>query len=87
MIYISIALVLIACIFGYLANKIIDQRWHQLTKETQLNTIASEEALSAAVTQQLKLYDERINKTWETISTTKTELESLRLQVAIKRNS
>jgi type II secretory pathway pseudopilin PulG len=82
--YLSIALVIIALIAGFLVDRLLDQMQQKLDSQNEINIKASDEALSAAVSEQLKLYDARINKTWETMSTYKTELESLRLQVAIR---
>lgn len=79
MISISIALVIIACIAGYLVNKFLDQRM-------QLNTAASNDALSAAVEEQIKKYDDRLNKTWGAISSTKEELNALKLSIGLKGN-
>lgn len=87
MMYLSIALVLIAIIAGFLVNKWLDQRQQELDIKNEVNTDAAEAALSAAVSEMHKQFDTRINKTWEQMSTFKTELESLRLQVAIKRTS
>lgn len=84
MIELSIALVLIAAMGFYLVNKLLDQRQQELDKKTLLNNDAAEAALSAAVSEMHKTFDTRINKTWETISTTKQELESLKLQLAMK---
>jgi type II secretory pathway pseudopilin PulG len=87
MMYLSAALVIIAILAFYLINKFLDQRQQELDKKTSINNEAAEAALSAAVSDMHKQFDTRINKTWETMSTFKTELESLRLQIAIKRNS
>jgi uncharacterized protein HemX len=82
--YLSIALVIIALIAGYLVNKWLDQRQQELDRTITLNNEAAEAALSAAVSDMHKQFDTRINKTWETMSSFKTELESLKLQLAIK---
>jgi len=79
MIALSIALVIIACIAGYLVNKYLDQRM-------QLNTTAVNSALSAAVEEQLKKFDDRLNNTWGAISSTKEELNALKLSVGLKGN-
>lgn len=84
MLYLSIALVIIACITGWLVNKWLDQRQLELNIKNTINNEATEEALSAATAKLHKQFDERINKTWETIQITKADLESLRLQIAIK---
>jgi methionine-rich copper-binding protein CopC len=82
--YLSIALVLIAAIFGYLANKWLDQKQQQIDTKITLNNEAAEAAISAAVTKMHKQFDDRINKAFETIQITKSELESLKMQIAIK---
>jgi type II secretory pathway pseudopilin PulG len=87
MMYLSIALVIIAIIAGYLVNRWLDQRQQELDRTITLNNEAAEAALSAAMSEMHKQFDTRINKTWETISTTKQELESLKLQLAIKGRS
>lgn len=79
MLELSIALVIIAGIAGYLVNKFLDQRM-------ALNNKASEEALSTAVEEQLKKFDTRINDTWSTISSTKEEFNALKLQIGLKGN-
>jgi biopolymer transport protein ExbB/TolQ len=87
MMYLSAALVIIAILGFYLINKFLDQRQQELDKKISLNNEAAEAALSAAASEMHKQFDARINKTWETISTTKQELESLKLQLAIKGRS
>jgi uncharacterized membrane protein YraQ (UPF0718 family) len=82
MLYLSIAIVIVAIIAGYLINKIIDREYPINTQSTENNV-----ELSAAVSEMHKQFDARINKSFETIQVLKSELESLRLQVAIKRSS
>lgn len=77
MIYLSIAIIVVACIAGYLVNKYLDMKY-------TINTHASIDALLVAIDEKNKLFDSRINKAFETIQLTKTELESLRLQVGLK---
>jgi hypothetical protein len=78
MIYLSIALVIIAGMAAYLANKIIDRKY-------VINTVSAPDADAvAAFEEQLKKFDERLNNTWGTVSAIKTELESIRLAIAIK---
>ena len=62
---------------AYLVNKFLD---HKIA----LNTKSSQEELSAAVTELHKQFDDRINKTWGTISSTKQELEALKLQIGLR---
>ena len=78
MIYLSIALVIIACIAGWLVNKYLDQR-------LQLNTNASEEALTAATAEMHKQFDSRINKAFENHQLIRTELDSLKLQLGFRK--
>ena len=84
MLEISAALVIIAGIAGYLVNKYLDQRQQELNKKDTINSEAASAAVTAAVSEMHKQFDTRINKTWETIQVTKQELESLKLQLAIK---
>ena len=79
MIYISIALVIVAGMAFYLINK-----WMDLN--IILNKQASSDALSTAMEEQLKKFDIRINDTWSTISNTKEELNALKLQIGLKGN-
>lgn len=84
MVEISIALVLIAGIAGYLVNKYLDQRQQELDEKRRLNTDAADAALSAAVAEMHKQFDDRINKTWGTINSTRQELDAFKLQIGIK---
>lgn len=78
MLELSIALVIIATEAFYLVNKYLDQK-------NALNTKSVEAELSAAVEELHKQFDDRINKTWGTISSTKQELEALKLQIGLQR--
>lgn len=86
MIELSIALVIIAGIAGFLTNKLLDQRQQELDKKYQLNNEASHEALSAATAELHKQFDSRINKAFENHQLIKTELDSLKLQIGLKGN-
>ena len=86
MIYISIALVIVACIAGYLINRVIDQRWFELEEKTKVNSKASDDALLAATEELSKKFDTRINKAFENHQLIKTELDSLKLQIGLKGN-
>lgn len=77
MIYLSIALVIIATEAFYLVNKFLDQKF-------ALNKQASADALSTAIDELHKQFDDRINKTWGTISSTKQELEALKLSIGLR---
>jgi methionine-rich copper-binding protein CopC len=84
MLEMSIALVAVAAMAFYLVNKYLDQRQQELAAKTAINSQAADAVVTAAVTEMHKQFDTRINKTWETIQVTKQELESLKLQLAIK---
>ena len=86
MLEISIALVIIAGIAGYLVNRIIDQRWAEIEEKTKVNSKASDDALSAAAEELSKKFDMRINKAFENHQLIKTELDSLKLQIGLKGN-
>ena len=78
MLELSIALVIIASIAGWLCNKWLDQR-------QALNTSAAEAALTELLEERLKAFDGRINDTWQTIAATKQELQSVKLQMGFKK--
>ena len=82
MIYISIAIVIVAIIAGLLINKYLDIKY-------PINIASADNSAEqfVALEETNKRNDQRINKAFETIQTLKSELESLRLQVAIKRSS
>jgi hypothetical protein len=73
MIEISIALVIIACIAGWLFNKHMD-----------INNKPSEEGTIAALEERINKFDQRINDTWSNTSTIKQELDALKLQIGIR---
>lgn len=77
MIALSIALVIIACIAGYLVNKFLDMKY-------ALNTTSADADTIAALTKQINTFDERINNTWSATSSIKEELSSLRMAIGIK---
>ena len=77
MISLSIALVIIACIAGFLVNKYLDQKY-------SININASSEALSAATAEMHKQFDGRINKAFENHQLIKSELDSLKLQIGMR---
>lgn len=79
MISISIALVIIAGMAFYLVNKWMDLNYI-------INKQASSDALSTAMEEQLKKFDDRLNNTWSTISNTKEELNALKLSIGLKGN-
>jgi hypothetical protein len=77
MIEISIAIVIVACIAGYLVNKFLDMKY-------ALNTTSANADAIAAFDDRINKFDERINNTWSTISSVKQELEAHKLQVGLK---
>lgn len=77
MMYLSIALVIIACIAGWLVNKYLDQKM-------ALNTTSANADAIAAFDERINKFDERINNTWSTISNVKQELEAHKLAVGLK---
>ena len=79
MIEISIALVIIAGMAFYLVNKFLDMKFKLNIEATNLATIA-------ALEDRIHKFDERINNTWGTISSTKQELEALKLSIGLKGN-
>lgn len=79
MMYLSIALVIIAGMAFYLINKYLDQKM-------LLNTKSVEAELSAAVAELHKQFDSRINNAYGTISSIKEELNALRMQIGLKGN-
>lgn len=85
MIYISIALVIIFIIIGYVSLKFIDWLKLESDRKHQLNIKSSEEEVSAAIENALKKFDSRINDTWGTISSVKEEVNALRLQIGLRK--
>jgi len=79
-----LVLLIVAALSFYLLNKYLDQRQLEINLRNSINNGAADAALAVAAKELHKQFDERINKTWETIAITKTELESLKLQLAIK---
>lgn len=79
MLELSIALVIIAAMAYRLINKVIDQK-------NELNTKSVQAELDAAIIELNKQFDERLNKTWGTISSIKQELEAFKLVTGIRNN-
>ena len=77
MMYLSVALVIIAAMAYKIADKWLDEK-------SKLNTIPDYSGHFAAVDEQLKKFDSRINDTWSAVSAIKEELNALRMQNAIK---
>ena len=76
----SIALVLIAAICWHSANKWLDLQYQKL----KLNSVSTEVELSAALEEKFKQFDQRINKSFEHHQIIKTEMDALKLAVALK---
>jgi hypothetical protein len=85
MISISIALIIIATIAGWLVNRYLDQRELELTRKYELNKLSAQADISAAIEESLKRFDSRINDTWSTISDVKQELNAFKLQVGMRK--
>ena len=77
MIYISIALIIIACIAGWLVNKYLDKKF-------AINTEADKSATIAALEERINKFDQRINDTWNSTSSIKQELEAFKLVMGMK---
>ena len=75
--FLSIALVIIACIAGWLVNKYLDKKFAVNTKSADAETIA-------ALTERINKFDERINNTWTSTSSIKQELEAFKLVIGMK---
>lgn len=78
MMFLSVALVIVAAMAYTLVNKWLDQK-------AAVNTLPVDTTeLSAAIDVKLKLFDDRINNTWGTVSSIKEDLNAIKLQNAIK---
>ena len=75
--FLSIALVIIACIAGWLVNKYLDKKFAVNNKSADAETIA-------ALTERINKFDERINNTWTSTSSIKQELEAFKLVIGMK---
>ena len=86
MLYMSIASVIIAYMTYRLVDMWLQLQERELTRNYELNRSAAEAVQSGASEELLKQFDERINKTWEVITSTKQDLSSLKLQIGLKGN-
>lgn len=77
MLELSIAFVIFAGISGWLVNKYLDMKY-------ALNTEATNVAAVAALEDRINKFDQRINDTWSTISSTKQELEAHKLAMGLR---
>jgi len=84
MLELSVAIVIVALLAAFLVNKHLNLQVQKFEKTDVLNSEAAEAALAAATSDLHKQFDSRINKCFETIQITKTELESLKMQLALK---
>jgi hypothetical protein len=82
----EVVILLIAAMFGYLANKFLDQRQAEIDKKSAINSKASEDALAASLEEMRKTLDQRINKAFENHAFIKQEFDSLKLAVGLKGN-
>jgi hypothetical protein len=82
MLELSIALVIIAGIAAYVILT-INSREHSI--QSTINNDTVQAALSDAKDELSKSFDSRINKIFEKHQLLQSEMESLRLQIAIKR--
>jgi hypothetical protein len=80
MIELSIAFVIVAGIAGFIANKYLDMKY-------ALNTEATNLAAVAALEERINKFDQRINDTWSTISSTKQELEAHKLAMGMRNSN
>lgn len=78
--YIALALVIIAAMGYTLINRWMDNKF-------AVNKEASSDALSTAMEEQLKKFDDRLNATWGVISSNKEELNALRLSIGLGNNN
>lgn len=68
-------------------NRFMNERKEQreyLRRELHINSNTTNVEPSAASEEQFKKFDDRLNKTWESISGIKMTLESLKLQLGLK---
>ena len=83
---IAMITILILAVMGFfLINKHLNQRQIELDRNYQVSIDASDDALTAAAVKLHKEFDDRLNKTWETIAAIKTDYESLKLAIGISR--
>jgi uncharacterized membrane protein YqgA involved in biofilm formation len=78
MLFISIALVIIAAIAGYLVNKHIEYS-HSINMKPAIDV-----GTLAALEERINKFDERINNTWGSISSIKEELNAYKLAMGLK---
>jgi hypothetical protein len=76
--YIALALVIIAAMAYTLVDKWLEQKASLNSKPVDTTE------LSAAIDVKLKLFDDRINNTWGTVSSIKEELNAIKLQNVLK---
>ena len=78
MIELSIAIVIVASIAGYLVNKYLDLKYKISNVSTDVETIA-------ALTDRINKFDQRINDTWSNTSNIKQELDAFKLAIGIRK--
>lgn len=77
MIEIAIALVIVSCIAGYLVNKVIERKY-------PITTSADITMLNRSIDEQIHKFDTRLKDTWTAISSTKEEVNSLKLRLGLQ---
>ena len=86
MIYVSIGLVIIASIAGFLVDKFLNQRQQEIDHKHQVNTESVSQTTTDALEEMHKHLDQRINKAFENHSVLKQEWESVKLSLGLKGN-
>lgn len=81
---IELSIVLSVAIVAYIARIYLQQRQQEIDFKHRINKESTTVDLSSATDEQFRLFDDRINKTWNAISTYKEELNALKLSIAIK---
>lgn len=77
MLSISLALIVIACIAGFLVNKLIERKF-------PITTSADITALNQSLDEQIHKFDSRLKDTWAAISDTKESVNSLKLRLGLQ---
>ena len=76
MLELAIALVVISCIAGYLVNKVIERKY-------PITNSADIAALNQSLDEQIHTVDNRLKDTWAAISSTKEELNRLKVRLGL----
>lgn len=81
-------LLIIVAVASHFVNRYMNERKAERRlahDEMLINSTATPVAPSAAFEEQLKKFDERLNHTWEHISGVKLSVESLKLQIGLRK--